>query len=72
MRAYDYSNLLKMIFGFPGIYGGKWTKKAVRPLKGVYSSLSIWDTAKEHNRKKRRRRSNKMEPGEQRKNRQVS
>lgn len=51
---------------------GSGLRKLFVPLKGVYSSLSIWDTAKEHNRKKRRRRSNKMEPGEQRKNRQVS
>lgn len=41
-----------MIFGFPSIHGRRWIKKAVHPLKGEYSPLSVWDTAKEHNRKK--------------------
>ena len=41
-----------MVFGFPSIHVRRWIKKAVHPLKGEYSSLSVWDTAKEHNRKK--------------------
>ena len=47
-----HSRLPEMVFGFPSIHVRRWIKKAVHPLKGEYSSLSVWDTAKEHNRKK--------------------